>query len=114
MNGLIIFAGAAFINISMVLSFRNRGLAATTRAIASLSGLSLKGGSNSDISDWPQTGNPHILITGGAGYIGTHTIVGLLEAGYDVTVVDNLVNANEESLRRVRTITSCAPTRLRN
>ena len=41
-----------------------------------------------------------MLVCGGAGYIGSHTIVALLESGYDVTVVDNLVNANEESLRR--------------
>ena len=50
----------------------------------------------------PSTGNPQILITGGAGYIGSHTILCLLEAGFDVTVVDNLVNANEESLKRVQ------------
>lgn len=42
--------------------------------------------------DQPNT----ILVTGGAGYIATHTIVCLLEAGYDVTVVDNLINSNEE------------------
>jgi len=57
-------------------------------------------------------GNPNILITGGAGYIGTHTIVVLLEAGYDVTVVDSLVNSNEESLRRVRRISNCADHRI--
>ena len=51
-------------------------------------------------------------FAGGAGYIGTHTIVCLLEAGYDVTVVDNLVNSNEESLRRVRDISGCDPSRL--
>ena len=43
-----------------------------------------------------------ILVTGGAGYIGSHTCVELLEAGHDVVVVDNLDNASEESLRRVR------------
>lgn len=42
-----------------------------------------------------------ILVTGGAGYIGSHTCLSLLEAGYDVTVVDNLVNSKTESLRRV-------------
>jgi len=46
-----------------------------------------------------------ILVTGGAGYIGSHTCVQLLEAGYDVIVVDNLVNSCEESLNRVRQIT---------
>ena len=43
-----------------------------------------------------------ILVTGGAGYIGSHTCLELLEAGYEVTVVDNLSNSSEESLKRVR------------
>jgi UDP-glucose 4-epimerase len=43
-----------------------------------------------------------ILVTGGAGYIGSHTCVELLAAGHDVVVVDNLDNSCEESLRRVR------------
>ena len=47
----------------------------------------------------------NILVTGGAGYIGSHTVVELLERGYGVVVVDNLSNSNEESLRRVKTIT---------
>ena len=42
-----------------------------------------------------------ILVTGGAGYIGSHTILLLLEQGYDVVVVDNLVNASMVSLDRV-------------
>ena len=46
-----------------------------------------------------------ILVSGGAGYIGSHTCVELLEAGYDIVVVDNLSNSSEESLRRVETIT---------
>lgn len=46
-----------------------------------------------------------ILVTGGAGYIGSHTCVELLEAGYDVVVVDNLYNASEKSLERVKGIT---------
>lgn len=46
-----------------------------------------------------------ILVTGGAGYIGSHTCVELLERGYDVVVVDNLVNSSEKSLERVRDIT---------
>ena len=46
-----------------------------------------------------------ILNTGGAGYIGSHTCLELLHAGYDVAVVDNLSNGKEESLRRVRQIT---------
>ena len=47
-----------------------------------------------------------ILVTGGAGYIGSHTCVELLEAGHDVIVLDNLSNSSEESLKRVRTLTS--------
>ena len=47
----------------------------------------------------------NILVTGGAGYIGSHTVVELLERGYGVVVVDNLSNSSEESLRRVKTIT---------
>lgn len=46
-----------------------------------------------------------VLLTGGAGYIGSHTAVTLLEQGYDVVVVDNLRNSSEESLRRVEEIT---------
>ena len=46
-----------------------------------------------------------ILVTGGAGYIGSHTCVELLEAGYQVVVVDNLCNSNPASLKRVETIT---------
>lgn len=46
-----------------------------------------------------------ILVTGGAGYIGTHTVVELQNAGYDVVVLDNLSNASEKSLERVTQIT---------
>ena len=46
-----------------------------------------------------------ILVTGGAGYIGSHTVVELLEAGYDVCVIDNLCNSSEESLKSVERIT---------
>lgn len=46
-----------------------------------------------------------ILVTGGAGYIGSHTCVELLEAGYEVAVVDNLYNASEKSIERIREIT---------
>ena len=45
-----------------------------------------------------------VLVTGGAGYIGSHTCVELLNAGHDVVVVDNLCNSSEESLRRVNRI----------
>ena len=46
-----------------------------------------------------------ILVTGGAGYIGSHTCVELLEEGYDVIVVDDLSNANKAALDRIETIT---------
>jgi len=46
-----------------------------------------------------------VLVTGGAGYIGSHTCVELLQAGYDVIVVDNFSNSKKESLKRVEEIT---------
>lgn len=46
-----------------------------------------------------------ILVTGGAGYIGSHTCVELLNSGYDVVVMDNLYNASEKALERVEQIT---------
>lgn len=51
------------------------------------------------------TQNKQILVTGGAGYIGSHACVELLNAGFDVVVVDNLSNSKVESLNRVKTIT---------
>lgn len=45
-----------------------------------------------------------VLVTGGCGYIGSHTIVCLLEQGYNVVVVDNLSNSSKESLDRVAEI----------
>lgn len=45
-----------------------------------------------------------ILLTGGAGFIGSHTIIELDKAGYEVVVVDNLINSKEEAIRRVETI----------
>ena len=45
-----------------------------------------------------------ILVSGGAGYIGSHTCVELIEAGYDIVVADNLCNSSEESIRRVEKI----------
>ena len=47
---------------------------------------------------------PCILVTGGAGYIGSHTCVELLAAGFQVIVLDNLCNSSPESLRRVANI----------
>ncbi|MBO4424479.1 MAG: NAD-dependent epimerase/dehydratase family protein, partial [Spirochaetales bacterium] len=50
-----------------------------------------------------------ILVTGGAGFIGSHACVELIDAGYDVVVVDNLANSHEKSLDRVRQITGKRP-----
>ncbi|ESO86767.1 hypothetical protein LOTGIDRAFT_128420 [Lottia gigantea] len=47
-----------------------------------------------------------ILVTGGAGYIGSHTVIELIEAGYDVVILDNLVNSSFESIKRVEEITN--------
>ena len=49
--------------------------------------------------------NEKILVTGGCGYIGSHTCVELLRAGYELVVVDNLSNSRIEALRRVEKIT---------
>ena len=47
----------------------------------------------------------YVLVTGGAGYIGSHTCIELLESGYQVVVIDNLSNSNPKSLERVKEIT---------
>ena len=47
-----------------------------------------------------------ILVTGGAGYIGSHTCVELLNSEYEVIVIDNLCNSNPMSLERVKTLTN--------
>ena len=47
-----------------------------------------------------------ILVTGGAGYIGSHTCIELLNAGHEVIVFDNLSNSSEEALRRVQKLTN--------
>lgn len=51
----------------------------------------------------------NILVTGGCGYIGSHTIVLLLQNNYDVTVVDNLCNSSSVSLERVGDIVGLSP-----
>jgi UDP-glucose 4-epimerase len=48
-----------------------------------------------------------VLVTGGAGYIGSHTCVELLEMGHEVFVIDNLSNGHEEALKRIKNITNC-------
>lgn len=50
-----------------------------------------------------------VLVTGGAGYIGSHTCVELLENGYDVVIADNLFNAREDVIGKIRTITGKSP-----
>ncbi|MBR3085356.1 MAG: UDP-glucose 4-epimerase GalE [Kiritimatiellae bacterium] len=51
----------------------------------------------------------NILVTGGAGYIGSHTAVELLTRGYDVTIVDNFANSKPEALRRIAELAGRAP-----
>jgi UDP-glucose 4-epimerase len=46
-----------------------------------------------------------ILVTGGAGYIGSHTCVELLNAGYDIVILDNFINSKPEAIKRIREIT---------
>ena len=50
-----------------------------------------------------------ILVTGGAGFIGSHTAVELLNKGYDVIIVDNLVNSKESVIDSIKEITGKAP-----
>lgn len=50
----------------------------------------------------------HIIVTGGAGYIGSHTCIELLNAGHHVTVIDNLINSSDQSLERVQQLTGKA------
>lgn len=47
----------------------------------------------------------NVLVTGGAGFIGSHTVVELLTRGYDVTIVDNFLNSKPESLKRIKELT---------
>jgi len=51
----------------------------------------------------------HILATGGMGYIGSHTVVELIESGYKVTILDNLHNSSAEVLNRIEAITGVRP-----
>lgn len=58
----------------------------------------------------PQSFRKSILLTGGAGYIGSHTTLLLLQAGFEVVVLDNLCNSSAESLSRVAKIAGRSPT----
>lgn len=51
-----------------------------------------------------------MLITGGTGYIGSHTICALIEKGYEIVIIDNLCNSNIEVLDRIKTISGVKPT----
>lgn len=57
-----------------------------------------------DINEWSD--GMKILVTGGAGYIGSHTCVELLNAGYEIIVVDNFSNSSPEALKRIQEITN--------
>ena len=50
-----------------------------------------------------------ILVTGGTGYIGSHTAVELIQAGFEVVIVDNLFNSSRDVLEGIREITGCMP-----
>merc|ERR1712166_1000724 len=59
-----------------------------------------------DTINMPEAPNgKHVLVTGGAGYIGSHTVLELVNLGFGVTVADNLDNAAQESLKRVGELT---------
>uniref|UniRef100_A0A7S2WHU9 UDP-glucose 4-epimerase n=1 Tax=Mucochytrium quahogii TaxID=96639 RepID=A0A7S2WHU9_9STRA len=55
-----------------------------------------------------ESSKQNVLVCGGAGYVGTHTVVELLNSGYRVTVLDNMDNSSPEAISRVRKITGCA------
>ena len=50
-----------------------------------------------------------ILVTGGLGFIGSHTSVELIKQGYEIIIVDNLVNSSEDTLDKIEEITGIKP-----
>lgn len=70
----------------------------------------LRGGSSAEqgVNGAAEEPRKLVLVTGGAGYIGSHTCLELLKAGERVVVVDNLSNSDRESLRRVVELAECA------
>ena len=51
----------------------------------------------------------YILVTGGLGYIGSHTTIALIDKGYKVCVIDNLSNSSIDVLKRIKQITNISP-----
>ena len=54
-------------------------------------------------------GNPKVLVTGGTGYIGSHTVVELINSGYEVLIIDDLSNSNEIIIEQIEKITGIRP-----
>ncbi len=46
----------------------------------------------------------NILVTGGAGYIGSHLCIKLLQEGYNITIIDNFINSKKETLKKIKNI----------
>lgn len=106
MNNIVAGKKQGFVVLFLIfISFLNFCTAGVGSLLATMSSPTLDSASS--------TKNSNVLVTGGAGYIGSHTIFCLLEAGFDVTVVDNLVNSNQESLKRVLELTGADAGRLR-